>query len=137
MAYAASEPVAAPYANWFQRVGAYLIDAVLPAVIYLIAILTHTGIIVALGFLIAIGFTAYNRWYLAGTTGQSWGNKALGLSLIGEATGQPIGFFMAFVRDVCHILDSLACYIGWLWPLWDPKRQTFADKIIHTVVVNV
>ncbi len=68
---------------------------------------------------------------------QSWGNKALGLSLIGEATGQPIGFFMAFVRDVCHILDSLTCYIGWLWPLWDAKRQTFADKIIHTVVINV
>ena len=120
-----------------QRVGAYLIDVVLPAVIYIIGLLTHTGIIVALALLISIGFTAYNRWYLAGTTGQSWGNKALGLSLIGEATGQPIGFFMAFVRDVCHFLDSLACYIGWLWPLWDAKRQTFADKIIHTVVVNI
>jgi hypothetical protein len=26
MAYAAPEPIAVPYANWFQRVGAYLID---------------------------------------------------------------------------------------------------------------
>ncbi len=42
---------------------------------------------------------------------------------------------MAFGRDICHILDSLACYIGWLFPLWDAKRQTFADKIISTVVI--
>ena len=28
-----------------------------------------------------------------------------------------------------------ACYFGWLFPLWDAKRQTFADKIIGTVVV--
>ena len=34
-------------------------------------------------------------------------------------------------------LDSLVCYLGFLFPLWDAKRQTFADKIIHTVVVPV
>jgi len=50
---------------------------------------------------------------------------------------EPIGAGMAFVRDICHILDSLACYIGFLFPLWDAKRQTFADKIIHTVVIPV
>ena len=50
-------------------------------------------------------------------------------------TGEPIGGGMAFARDICHILDSLACYIGWLFPLWDARRQTFADKIISTVVV--
>jgi hypothetical protein len=33
-------------------------------------------------------------------------------------------------------LDSLACYVGWLWPIWDSKRQTFADKIMKTVVVR-
>jgi len=50
-----------------------------------------------------------------------------------RGTGRPIGG-MAFVRDLTHILDSLACYLGWLWPLWDAKRQTFADKLIKTVV---
>jgi hypothetical protein len=24
---------------------------------------------------------------------------------------------------------------GWLFPIWDAKRQTFADKIISTVVI--
>jgi hypothetical protein len=42
---------------------------------------------------------------------------------------------MAFVRDVCHILDSIVCYVGFLLPLWDANRQPLADKIVRTVVV--
>jgi hypothetical protein len=41
----------------------------------------------------------------------------------------------SFARDICHIRDSLACYIDWLFPIWDAKRQTFADKIVSTVVI--
>ena len=50
-------------------------------------------------------------------------------------TGQPIGALMTFARQLVHLLDALACYIGYLWPLWDAKRQTFADKIMSTVVI--
>ncbi len=60
------------------------------------------------------------------------------IGIIGSATRNVIialGTGLAFARDICHILDSLACYIGWLFPIWDAKRQTFADKIISTVVV--
>ena len=52
-----------------------------------------------------------------------------------EETGQPIGTLNAFLRDICHIIDGIICYIGYLFPLWDPKRQTIADKIMKTVVV--
>ncbi len=34
-----------------------------------------------------------------------------------------------------HVVDGLF-YVGYLWPLWDAERQTFADKIIQTVVVR-
>ncbi|QHC25843.1 RDD family protein [Streptomyces sp. GS7] len=71
-----------------------------------------------------------------GSTGQTPGKKALGIRLVKETTGQPIGFGMAFVRKICHFLDSLACSIGYLWPLWDEKSQTFADKVAGTVVVR-
>ena len=63
------------------------------------------------------------------------GKRALHMRLISERTGEPIGGGLAFARDICHILDSLACYIGWLFPIWDAKRRTFADKIISTVVI--
>jgi hypothetical protein len=40
------------------------------------------------------------------------------------------------VRHVCHFVDGLFCGLGYLWPLWDDRRQTFADKIMSTVVIN-
>jgi uncharacterized RDD family membrane protein YckC len=58
-----------------------------------------------------------------------------GIKLVSELTDAPIGPSNAFVRDLVHILDGMA-YVGYLWPLWDDKRQTFADKIVRTIVVT-
>ncbi|MGK5498343.1 RDD family protein [Streptomyces sp. URMC 125] len=74
--------------------------------------------------------------YKEGTAGQTPGKKALKISVLKEADGSPLGFGMAFVRRLCHILDGLPCYIGYLWPLWDAKKQTFADKVVSSVVVK-
>jgi uncharacterized RDD family membrane protein YckC len=134
-AYPGSAPAAVPYTDWIHRVGGYIIDVIPVIILEIIGVATGKAAIYFLFLLIALAFQVYNRWYLAGTTGQSIGKKALGLKLVSEDTGQPIGAVMAFVRDICHFLDSIACFIGWLFPLWDPKRQTFADKIIRTVVV--
>jgi uncharacterized RDD family membrane protein YckC len=84
--------------------------------------------------LIALGFWAYNRWVLGGQ-GQSWGKRVVGMKLLSEETGQPIGTLNAFLRDLCHFIDTIICFVGYLFPLWDAKRQTLADKIMRTVVV--
>ncbi len=128
-------PTANPYASWIQRVGAYLID-VAPIIILEIIFVRVTVIYWLIG-LAGLGWTIYNRWYQGGTTGQSLGKKVLNLRLVSEETGQPIGMLMAFVRDICHIIDGIICYIGFLFPLWDAKRQTLADKIVKTVVIPV
>jgi uncharacterized RDD family membrane protein YckC len=122
------------YANWPQRVGAYLIDLV-PVLILIIIGRAVGGAVFLVLYLAAIGVSIYNRWILAGKTGQSWGKQVLGIRLVKEATGEPIGGLMAFVRDIAHFVDSIICYIGYLWPIWDSKRQTLADKIMSTVVV--
>jgi len=83
-----------------------------------------------------IGIAVWNICLKQGSTGQSVGKGVIGTKLIGEETGQPIGALMAFVRQLAHILDGF-CFIGYLWPLWDDKRQTFADKIMKTIVVEV
>lgn len=88
-----------------------------------------------LGALVGLAATLW-LVYQEGTTGQSVGKKALNIRLVREYDGQVLGFGLAFVRRLCHVLDGLACYVGFLWPLWDPKRQTFADKIMTTVVVT-
>lgn len=135
------------YATWIYRVGAYLIDAIIVAPFGILAATVgmttdaSTGLPTYNAFyfvfmLLAIALQGYNRWFQQGKTGQSWGKKALGLRLVSEQTGQPIGAGMAFVRDLAHIIDSIICYVGWLFPLWDAKRQTIADKLIKTLVVR-
>ena len=132
--YQGGVTTASQYASWIQRVGAYLIDVA--PIIVLDVIFVRVSVIYWIVTLLGLGWTIYNRWYQAGTTGQSLGKKVLNLRLVSEQTGEPIGPLMAFVRDICHIVDAIICYIGFLFPLWDSKRQTLADKIVKTVVVN-
>jgi uncharacterized RDD family membrane protein YckC len=131
-------------ANWPQRVGAYLVDYI-PAFLAVILFSgtdpgetpsAGAGFVAFLLYLLSLGIWIYNRAILAGRTGQSWGKQVLNLRLVRMADGQPMGGGMAFVRDLAHILDALPCYIGYLFPLWDARRQTFADKIMSTVVLS-
>ena len=94
------------------------------------------GVLVLAGLALMLGIGIWNRAFKQGRTGQSIGKRTMGIRLVDEGTGQPIGAAMAFVRDLAHTLDGFA-YVGYLWPLWDDKRQTFADKILSTVVIEV
>ncbi len=118
---------------WIHRVGGFLIDWVPYFVIVLIGAFAGR-ILYYLFLLIGIGYWAYNRWVLGGQ-GQSYGKRVVGMRLVSEETGQPIGTLNAFLRDLCHFIDAVICYVGFLFPLWDAKRQTLADKIMRTVVV--
>jgi hypothetical protein len=55
--------------------------------------------------------------------------------VVSEKTWQPIGFWMSLIRQIAHYVDQVLCYVGYVWPLWDEKRQTFADKMVGTVCV--
>ncbi|HET6479196.1 MAG TPA: RDD family protein [Actinoplanes sp.] len=132
---------AVAYASWIQRVGAYLIDGLCVAPFSILAAVlgrSDNGVnaFYYVFIVLAVAVQGYNRWFQAGKTGQSWGKKALGIRLVGEQTGTPIGAGLAFLRDLAHIVDSIICYIGYLFPLWDAKKQTLADKIVKTVVVR-
>ncbi|WP_331769436.1 RDD family protein (plasmid) [Embleya sp. NBC_00888] len=71
-----------------------------------------------------------------GKTGQTIGKSVVDIRVVRIRDGQPTGFWLSFGRYFAHILDTLPCYLGWLWPAWDDKKQTFADKICSTVVIN-
>lgn len=137
-------PTQGALSSWGTRVGGYAIDIIAPLIAFYIVLAigaaiggTLGGLLVLLGYLAFLGFQIWNRWLMGGKTGQSIGRKQTGTKLISEETGQPIGPGMAFVRDIAHALDSFACFVGWFFPLWDAKRQTFADKVLKTVVIDV
>jgi uncharacterized RDD family membrane protein YckC len=151
-------PVRSDYASWGQRVRARLIDQaptyaglIIFSAGYLLWVVelalsggstfrfqggAVVAMIIGLSVMLAsLPWVAYNRWMIAGTTGQSLGKRVAKIRLIGEETQAPIGALNAFVRDLVHILDWLTV-VGYLWPLWDDKKQTFADKIMKTIVVS-
>jgi uncharacterized RDD family membrane protein YckC len=122
------------YAEWPLRVMSALIDTVGPFIVagLLYAASRALGAVV---WLAAVAWGIYNA-YLGGQTGQSYGKKTVGTRLVLEATGQPVGGGLGIGRYFLHIVDSIPCYLGYLWPLWDSKKQTFADKLVKTLVVK-
>ena len=138
------------YASWWTRVGASLLDTLvaMPLVIVGYVALFAAGgldpgedpspVAVMVFFVCLIGglvLYGWNRWYRAGRTGQSLGKQWTNTYLVAEATGQPIGPGKAFLRDLAHYLDGI-CYIGYIMAAFDDKTQTFADKILKTIVVT-
>lgn len=143
-------PVGGEYASWIARVAASLVDTLLALAVGIIPLgigaamsgadddgTARTGaLILLLGYLLMLGVSIWNYVVRQGKTGQTVGKKVLGIRLIKEATGAPVGAGPAFGRIFVHIIDQLPCYVGYLWPLWDSKKQTFTDKLLATVVVK-
>jgi len=132
------------YAGWGERVAAFLIDAAISAVPAVVLVLIGVAIsggagtaLVILGYLLALGLGIWNTIIKQGNTGQSIGKEKLGIKLIKESDGQVLGPGFCFVHRLAHVLDGIPCYIGYLWPLWDDKAQTFADKVCGTIEIKV
>jgi len=132
-------------ASWGERVVSYLIDWVIVVVpiiaLYIVAIIlgqiaSILGLLVLLVVWLASAAAGIYLMYLNGSTGQTPGKKVMGLKVVGETTGQVIGGGSGVARGFLHFVDAIICYIGFLFPLWDAKRQTLADKIIKSVVTN-
>jgi uncharacterized RDD family membrane protein YckC len=151
------------YTPWIKRVGAWIIDGIPAGIlvgvgeglmvatgennctsssldnnygVYCTSQPSALGLILMLVFtLAALAFVLWNIGYRQGTTGSSIGKSVLKFKVISEKTGQPIGFGMSIVRQIAHVVDTLVCYIGYFFPLWDAKRQTLADKIMSTICV--
>jgi uncharacterized RDD family membrane protein YckC len=111
------------------------------AMIFVVAIIAVIlgRVTVAFSLLGDLVVIAAGIWFAVqvGQTGQSPGMRVVGLRCIGSQTGQPIGGGLGVVRAIAHFIDSIICYVGWLFPLWDSQRQTLADKVMNTVVVVV
>jgi uncharacterized RDD family membrane protein YckC len=131
------------YTDWFTRVVGYVIDIAPAAVVMGIGAGIAFGtadnqfgvIVYILAYVVVIAYWIWNWGYRQGTTGQSIGKSVMKFKVISEKTGQPIGFGLSLVRQIAHVVDVIICYIGFLFPLWDAKRQTIADKIMSTVCV--
>ena len=115
-------------------VGAYLVMFVLFAIIggILGAVSDALGALFGLvAFVVYLGFWFW-QVYQEGTTGQTIGKKMQSIKLVGlDNGGQPVGFAMAFVRNLVNGI----CGLFWLLPFFDAQKQTVGDKVSKSVVV--
>lgn len=140
-----ADAVAAPSpASWPARVGAFAVDVLLGlAVVATLALLAWTAplrgwlwwVFVGAGALTLLAM-AVNRWMLPAVKGWSLGRALLGIA-VRKRDGSPAGLIRLTARDLAHLLDTAALFIGWLWPLWDRRRRTFADLLLRTEVHEV
>lgn len=137
------------YGPWWKRVAGYLLRIVLPTILMsqLIGTLFFgrswvdekfpgwTGeriqnLIVFCAFLLFVFIAA-----LSAREGQSWAHKLVSIRVC-KLDGTPLTAGQMAARDLLHLLDCIFC-LGFLWPLWDRQKQTFADKIMGTSVYNM
>ncbi|OBJ78564.1 RDD family protein [Mycobacterium colombiense] len=127
-------------APWHSRVRAFAVD-VLPglAVIITMALVLRTvpahgawwwPAISILGVVTLL--VLVNRLLLPVITGWSLGRALVGIAVT-RRTGDAPGPWTLLLRDVAHLLDTVSI-VGWLWPLWDSRRRTFADMLARTEV---
>lgn len=67
--------------------------------------------------------------------GQTLGKKVMGIKVVRE-DGKPLGYPTAIIRYIGYYISGLFLFIGFLWVIWDPKKQGFHDKIAKTYVVK-
>ena len=54
-----------------------------------------------------------------------------------DDSGAAPGWGKSFLRYLIGFtIESMFFYIGWLWPLFDAKKQAWHDKIASTYVVQ-
>ncbi|MGD0255535.1 MAG: RDD family protein [Acidimicrobiales bacterium] len=153
------DPLGRPFASWWERVGALLIDGLVvwvPGAILLVVLgafkstttvnsftgarTTHLGS----GFrLLSLVIVIAQLLYFAILDGQSQsvGKRAVGIAVRGETSGQPIGFGRALGRWLIYVvlwyLLVIPGLLNALSPLWDQRRQAWHDHAVGSLVVKL
>jgi uncharacterized RDD family membrane protein YckC len=148
------------YAGWGTRFVAYLIDCLIlgtAAVIFVfvlafilvrisafLGISARGGLIWLIPYLVMYGaIVAAAVWYFPyhwSESGQTICQKMMHVKVVREDGSLP-SLGRSILRYIVGmgILDSIlfGLPIGWLWPLWDAKKQAWHDKIAGTIVIKV
>ena len=125
-----------------QRISAGLVDAVIGILIGVVGGALGSVIGGAAGWLLVfmlvsvlvIAYVVVYLW-LVSTRGQSPGKMAIGIKIV-KMDGSAIGIGGALIREIIGKLVSSIFYLGYIWILFDGKRQGWHDKIAGTIVVK-
>ena len=103
---------------------------------------SSAGIIITVLIMFAIVIAAFIYYIITlGKTGQTPGKKIMGVKVVDNDSGQPIGAGRAFLRYLVQYLSNIVCYAG-LWSAWldgppEGRYRGWHDKAVNSVVISV
>jgi uncharacterized RDD family membrane protein YckC len=129
-----------PYAGFWRRAAAYLIDLGLLAMLYALIFGMAIEPDLALHAQVAALYGVVVAWlYFAGMESSdrqgTLGKMALGLR-VADTAGRPIGFGRASLRHFAKILSALILYLGFVMAAFTARRQGLHDMLAGTVVLH-
>lgn len=108
------------------------IDAVLLGLVEGVLVRSGGGAGGAVGFLLGLAYC----WYCwTRRDGQTLGKTLMNLRVV-KLDGSPIRDQDAIVRYLGYLVNSIPLMLGWIWALFDERRQGWHDKLVGTVVVR-
>ena len=125
------------YAGFGQRFLAALLDGL---IIFAVSVLLNMVLsAVRLGMLGVIAQLAVSIAYYVfyqKKQGQTLGKKVMNIKVV-DASGKTPTEVTFFLREIIgKFVSAIILMIGYLFPLWDAKRQALHDKIVNTYVVK-
>lgn len=69
--------------------------------------------------------------------GASLGKIAMKIRVIEIKTMQTPNVIVALNRSIVRVVSEMLFYLGFVWGMMDPARQTWHDKTAKTLVINV
>jgi uncharacterized RDD family membrane protein YckC len=144
------------YASWGARAGAWIVDTLILAIPWVIAVVFFVAAAAAEDR----GEDAGSLWVLGGLTslaaliipfvyfailngnerGQTLGKRIAGIRVRKKDGVSPLGTGRALGRYALTAL--IGTFLGplilvdYLWPLWDAEKQTLHDKAVNSIVVR-
>ena len=64
------------------------------------------------------------------------GKLLLDCQVVDATTGKPIRYPQAIIRALGYYVSLLPLMLGFFWVIWSKRKQSFHDKLAHTVVIQ-
>lgn len=78
---------------------------------------------------------AYYMIFLVNYDGATPGKRVMAIKITKES-GEKLTYPVVFIRYLGMFISSISFGLGFLWILWDKKKQSWHDKIAKTIVVE-
>jgi uncharacterized RDD family membrane protein YckC len=127
-----------PLAPLWRRGAAWLIDLAIKLVLIEFVFL-FAGVDVsarfALSALLPAQALAHGYNWLFWTQGWTPASRLLGMRIV-RVDGAAPGMRRGLVRVAGSVLSEVPLFLGYIWAIWDPRRQTWHDRFAGTFVVT-